>query len=188
MGAVDRDPVLDVPDAAAWARWLAVEHARHGGVWLKLAKGGGARGLLTYSEALDEALCWGWIDGQKRSLDATHWLQRFTPRRARSGWSMVNIGRVEALEAAGRMREAGAREVAAAKDDGRWARAYPPQSKAEVPDDLAQALGAVEGASARFAALSASARFSVIYSVVTAVRPETRARRVAAAVAKLAGG
>jgi hypothetical protein len=132
----DLDPVLSFPSPAAWADWLAREHARSSGVWLKVARKESGAGGVGYQEALDVALPYGWIDGRKRRLDDRHWLQRFTPRGPRSGWSKVNRERVERLIEAGEMRPAGLREVERAKADGRWQAAYDPPSRAAVPEDL----------------------------------------------------
>lgn len=155
---------------------------------MRIAKVGGANTTVSYSDALDVALCFGWIDGQKRPGPPGFWLQRWTPRRARSGWSKVNVGRVEALEAAGRMRPAGREEVARAKADGRWDAAYSSQGTAVVPDDLAAALDARPGAAEFFAGLSSANRYAVLYRVETAKRPDTRARRIEALADMLAEG
>src|SRR6202789_2285342 len=134
------------PDPAAWEKLLATEHAASSGLWLKLAKKGCPDPTVSYAEALDIALCFGWIDGQKRPLDDDYWLQRFTPRKPRGKWSKINRGKAEALIAAGRMGPTGLREVESAQADGRWDPAYDGQSTATVPDDLGQALDADEEA------------------------------------------
>jgi len=158
-------------------------------VWLVLAKKGTTEPTsLTYAQALDEALCEGWIDGQKRSRDAATFVQRFTPRRRASVWSKRNVGIAGQLIAAGRMRPAGLSEIERAKADGRWAAAYSGQANATVPDDLAAALAANPEASAMFATLNGANRFAVLFRVETAKRPETRARRVEQLVAMLARG
>jgi uncharacterized protein YdeI (YjbR/CyaY-like superfamily) len=158
-------------------------------VWLVLAKKGTTEPTsLTYAQALDEALCEGWIDGQKRSRDAATFVQRFTPRRRASVWSKRNVGIAGQLIAAGRMRPAGLSEIERAKADGRWAAAYSGQANATVPDDLAAALAANPEASAMFATLNGAHRFAVLFRVETAKRPETRARRVEQLVAMLARG
>jgi uncharacterized protein YdeI (YjbR/CyaY-like superfamily) len=164
-----------VPDCEAW---FAEHHADHRGFWLKIGKAGAAE-TVTYAEALDVALCHGWIDGQKRGYDETHWLQRFTPRRPRSKWSQVNRDKAEALIEAGRMRPAGQAQVDAAKTDGRWAAAYAGQKNASVPDDLAAALAADPRAKAFFEALSGANRYAILYRVNDAKRPQTRAARIA---------
>jgi len=141
---------LLVPDAATWRAWLLEHHASSPGVWLVLHKKGGATTALTYELALQEALCFGWIDGQSRSRDAESSLQRMTPRRPRSAWSVRNVERVARLELAGRMHDAGRAQVRAAQDDGRWQRAYAGQADAVVPQDLAAALSADPAAQAWF--------------------------------------
>src|SRR6185437_11326939 len=134
-------PVLAFRKAADWAAWLK-EHHTSAGLWLKIAKKDAGAASVTYPEAVEQALAWGWIDGQKKPLDAGSWLQKFTPRTARSPWSKINCAKAEALVAAGKMKAPGLREVERAKADGRWGQAYAPQSKAEVPADLAKALAA----------------------------------------------
>lgn len=180
---------LVVADAAAWRAWLD-DHEDEGdsvGVWLVLAKKGTTTPTsLTYAQALDEALCSGWIDGRKGALDSATFRQHFTPRRARSIWSQRNVEHVARLEGEGRMRARGFAEVDRARADGRWDRAYAGSASIEMPADLIAALDAAPGASAAFAALSASARYSVLHPIVTAVRPATRASRIAAHVARLA--
>ena len=178
-------PMLTCPNPAAWEKWLAAEHAGASGLWLKLAKKGCPHTTVSYAEALDIALCFGWIDGQKRPLDDDYWLQRFTPRKPRGKWSKINRGKAEALIAAGRMRPAGLREVEAAKADGRWDAAYEGQSTATVPDDLRQALDADADAAAFFATLDRGNRYAILYRVQEAKKPETRAARIAKFVAML---
>ena len=179
---------LCVADTAAWRAWLEALEESSDGVWLVLAKKGVTDPTsLTYAEALDEALCSGWIDGQKRSRDHATFLQRFTPRRARSMWSARNTEHIARLEAEGRMRERGRNEVAKVRADGRWDRAYAGSADAVVPDDLAAALAADPELGARFEALSRAQRFSVLSSLMTAAAPETRARRLAKALAGLKG-
>jgi uncharacterized protein YdeI (YjbR/CyaY-like superfamily) len=182
----DRKPILAFPSAAAWEQWLAEHHDAPDGIWLKIAKKGSGIPSVTYAEAVDAALCYGWIDAQKDSLDDDHWLQRFTPRKRASKWSRINTQRAEALIAQGRMRPAGLREVERAKADGRWEAAYHSQSTATVPDDLAAALAANERAGAFFATLNSANRYAILYRIADAKRPQTRARRIAALVAMLA--
>ena len=172
---------------AAWAAWLA-EHGAStpDGLWLQLAKKGTPG--LTYAQALDEALRQGWIDGQSRPLDDDHYLNRFTPRRARSKWSQRNVKLAEAMIAEGRMLPAGLAEVERAKTDGRWDAAYPGQATATVPPDLQAALDADSAAAAFFAGLSATNRYAILFRVHEAKRPETRARRIAKFVAMCAAG
>ena len=175
--------------AAAFEDWLEHEHARSDGIWLEIAKKDNPVPSITYLEAVEVALCFGWIDGQlKRGPEDGWYQQRFTPRRARSRWSQINVGRAEALIAAGRMRPAGLAEVERAKADGRWADAYAPPSKMEVPDDLRAALDAAPAAAATFATLTRSQRYSILWRIHDAKRPETRARRIAKFVATLERG
>jgi uncharacterized protein YdeI (YjbR/CyaY-like superfamily) len=182
-------PELVVADAAAWRDWLAEHHQEQLGVWLVLAKKGTTEPTsLTYAQALQEALCQGWIDGQARPGDDSTYFQRFTPRRARSPWSKRNVGFVAELEAAGRMQPAGRAEVARAKADGRWDAAYGGSANIEVPDDLAAALAASPKATANFELLTKTNRYAILYRVQDAKRPETRARRIAQFVAMLERG
>jgi uncharacterized protein YdeI (YjbR/CyaY-like superfamily) len=181
-------PVLRFPTERAFEKWLSTEHRRSSGVWLKLAKKGCPEPSVTYAEALDVALCFGWIDGQKRPLDELYWLQRFTPRTARSKWSKINCGKVEVLVTAGRMRPAGLREVELAKADGRWEAAYAGQSSATIPDDLQRALDANKKAAAFFATLDSGNRYAILYRVQEAKRPETRARRIEKFIEMLENG
>ena len=182
-------PELVVEDAAAWRHWLAANHGSSMGVWLVLANKGTLEPTsLRYDEALEEALCHGWIDGQVKRRDGATHVQRFTPRRARSAWSKRNVGIVERLLAEGRMRPAGLAQVEGAKADGRWDVAYAGQASIEVPDDLAAALAARPKARAMFETLSKQNRYAVLYRITTAVRPETRARRIEQFVAMLARG
>lgn len=188
MTAVPDDlPVLPFADADAWEAWL-VANADAKGVWLKIAKKDSGHASVTYAEALDVALCHGWIDGQKRGFDEAWFLQRFTPRRAKSLWSKINVGHVERLVAAGRMRAGGLREVEAAKADGRWDAAYDGGRSMEVPPELAQALAKNRKAKAFFDTLNAANRYAVCWRVQTAKKPETKAKRVDTLVAMLARG
>jgi uncharacterized protein YdeI (YjbR/CyaY-like superfamily) len=182
-------PELIVPDAAAWRAWLAEHHADQAGVWLVLAKKGTEKPTrLTYDEALDEALCHGWIDGQARRRDEATYRQRFTPRRRRSAWSKRNTGIVERLRAEGRMHPAGRAEVERAKADGRWDAAYAGPASIEVPPDLAEALAAEPKAQAMFETLNSQNRYAVLYRIATAKRADTRARRIEQFVAMLVRG
>ena len=175
------DQSADIPalfkNAKAFETWLAQHHAASPGLWLKIAKRDAGEASVTYLEAVEIALCWGWIDGQKRGLDERHFLQRFTPRRARSVWSKANVDKVAALIEAGRMQAPGLAQVEAAKADGRWARAYDGARTAVVPEDLAAALGAAPEAKAFFSTLNAANRYAVLWRIQTAVKAETRARR-----------
>lgn len=180
-------PILAFDDGDAWEAWL-VAHADAKGLWLKIAKKDAGVVTVTYAEALDVALCHGWIDGQKRSCDARYFLQRFTPRRAKSLWSKINIGHVERLTIAGRMRAGGQREIDAAKADGRWDAAYDGARNMETPPELVAALAKNRKAKAFFDTLSATNRYAVCWRVQTAKKPETKAKRVEALVAMLARG
>lgn len=179
-------PELLLPDAAAWRAWLSAHHDASRGVWLVLHKRGGSVTTLTYAQALDESLCFGWIDGQGRSRDSESSLQRMTPRTRRSGWSARNVGHVARLESEGRMTPAGRAAVDAAKADGRWDRAYAGPATAVVPDDLVAAVAANREAQRMFDVLTSSNRFALIHRTMSAVRPETRARRIAQLVEMLA--
>ena len=182
-------PELIVRDAAAWRAWLAEHHADPTGVWLVLAKKGTEKPTsLTYDQALEEALCHGWIDGQARRRDEATYRQRFTPRRRRSAWSKRNTGIAERLRAEGRMHPAGHAEVERAKADGRWDAAYAGSASIEVPPDLAEALAAEPKAQAMFETLNSQNRYAVLYRIATAKRPDTRARRIGQFVAMLARG
>jgi uncharacterized protein YdeI (YjbR/CyaY-like superfamily) len=182
------DPVIAFPSKADFEAWLEREHDRAGGVWLKIAKKGAGIDTVSYAEAIEVALCFGWIDGQKGKLDDTYWLQRFTPRRSRSPWSEINRTKAMTLIEAGAMRPAGLDEVRRAQADGRWEKAYAGQRTAEVPADLQAALEAEPTARAFFATLNAANRYAIIYRVNDAKKPETRARRIAKFVAMLAAG
>ena len=181
-------PVLHVPDAAAWRAWLAENHATSTGVWLVQRKKSGQVPAPRREEALDEALCFGWIDGQARRRDDDTSLQRWTPRRRRSPWSARNVGIVARLEAEGRMTDAGRAEVERAKADGRWDAAYGGQADAELPADLLMAIAENPEAQAWFGVLTGANRFALYFRVTQAKRPETRARRIADIVDKLARG
>jgi uncharacterized protein YdeI (YjbR/CyaY-like superfamily) len=183
----DSAPTL-FQSAKAFEAWLKKNHAACDGLWLQIAKRGANEPSVTYPEAVEIALCWGWIDGQKKSLDAQHFLQRFTPRRARSIWSKVNVDKAEALMAAGRMQAPGLAQMEAAKADGRWARAYDGARTSTVPEDLLAALEAEPGAKAFFVRLNASNRYAVLWRIQTAVKAQTRARRIAQLVEMLARG
>jgi uncharacterized protein YdeI (YjbR/CyaY-like superfamily) len=174
--------------AKAFDAWLKKHHATSDGLWLKIAKKGAGEPSVTYPEAVEIALCWGWIDGQKKGLDDQHFLQRFTPRRARSIWSKINVDKVAVLTEAGRIQPAGQAQIDAAKNDGRWGKAYDSARTSSVPGDLQAALEASPKAKAFFATISASNRYAVLWRVQTAVKPETRARRIAKLVEMLGNG
>ena len=182
-------PELIVSDAQAWQGWLREHHDQTSGVWLVLAKKGTTTPtVLTYDQALEEALCHGWIDGQAKRRDDATYGQRFTPRRARSPWSQRNVGRVARLRAEGRMHPAGVAEIERAQADGRWAAAYAGQAATDVPVDLAAALANAPRAQAMFAMLTAQNRYAILHRVA-AIRPDaTRSRRIEQFVAMLARG
>jgi uncharacterized protein YdeI (YjbR/CyaY-like superfamily) len=183
----DRGP-FHVQDAAAWEAWLEGHAALSPGVWLAIPKKGSGRTSPSYAEALDIALCFGWIDGQKASLDSSFFLQRFTPRGPRSTWSERNREHVARLTAEGRMRPAGLAEVERAKADGRWGAAYAGQATAEAPEDLRAALEADPAAAARFAELDRTNRYAILFRIGAVKRAETRARKIEEYVAMLARG
>jgi uncharacterized protein YdeI (YjbR/CyaY-like superfamily) len=184
----DGRPVLAFASQEEWEGWLAGNHSESDGVWLRFAKKGAGVTSVGYAEALDVALCFGWIDSQTASLDERFYLQRFTPRGRRSKWSQVNREHVARLAAEGRMQPAGLAQVAAAQADGRWDAAYEPPSRATVPDDLQRELDARPRAAEAFAGLSSQNRYAILYRVQDAKRPETRARRIAQFVEMLERG
>ncbi|HEY1158235.1 MAG TPA: YdeI/OmpD-associated family protein, partial [Arthrobacter sp.] len=179
---------LLVPDAAAWRAWLEENHATSPGVWLILHKKGGTVTSLDYPAALDEALCFGWIDGQLRRRDEESSFQRMTPRRPRSLWSARNVGHIARLEVAGKMTDAGRAAVAAAMADGRWDAAYSGPADAEVPADLAAAIAANPAAQAMFEVLTKTNLFALVYRTNSAKQAATRERRIAGIVDMLARG
>ncbi|HEX5468131.1 MAG TPA: YdeI/OmpD-associated family protein [Gaiellaceae bacterium] len=181
-------PVVFFATAGELEAWLDERHDEVDGIWLKLAKKGSGIESVSYLEAVESALCFGWIDGQARGLDEQHYMQRFTPRRARSKWSKRNRGKAERLIAEGRMRPAGLAEVERARADGRWDDAYDSAATATVPDDFRVALDAEPEARAFFDTLSSSKRYSFLYRIADAKRPETRAKRIAEYVALLREG
>lgn len=171
-------PELQFEARERWAAWLEAHHETSPGVWLRIAKKGSEQTTVSHAEALAVALCYGWIDGQKRGLDDTAWLQKFTPRGPRSVWSKINRRKAEALIESGEMRPSGAREVERAKADGRWAAAYDSASTAAVPDDLQAELDTHPEAGAFFATLDSANRYAIIWRLQTARKAETRARRL----------
>ena len=188
MDAVDL-PELLVGDAGEWRRWLRAQHADSPGVWLVLAKKSMVDPTaISYDEALDEAICFGWIDGQLGRRDDATFRRRFTPRKARSPWSRRNAAIAERLIATGRMHRSGEDEVRQAKEDGRWDAAYAGQATMEVPEDLAGALRADPRAQAMFETLTSANRYAILYRIGTAKKPETRARRIDQFVEMLARG
>ena len=170
----------------SWETWLRRNHQSSAGLWLLLAKKGASRKSVSYLEALECALCFGWIDGQKKALDDDFWLQRFTPRRSRSIWSKINRTRALTLIEQGRMEAAGLVEIERAKSDGRWDEAYEPSSTANVPPDLEAALDGNAEAKAFFATLDRANRYAVLWRLQTATRAQTRAKRIAKFVEMLA--
>jgi uncharacterized protein YdeI (YjbR/CyaY-like superfamily) len=184
----DELPILAFATPAAWQEWLAAEHATAPGVWLKLAKRASGNASVSYAEALDVALCFGWIDSRREALDEQYFLQRYTPRQPRGRWSRINREKVERLTAEGRMRASGLAEVDRAKADGRWDAAYEPARTATVPPDLAAALAQDERARRRYESLGRTDRYLVILRLQTARTPEARAARLRRMVATLAAG
>ncbi|MGW1280659.1 YdeI/OmpD-associated family protein [Streptomyces tsukubensis] len=170
--------IIAFPDAAAFESWLAEHHGRHEGVWIKVAKKKSGIPTVTEDELVDIGLCYGWVSGQRRSLDEQYYLQKYVPRRPRSLWSQVNVDKVAALTAAGRMREPGLAEVRRAQEDGRWAAAYASQRTATVPPDLAAALEADPGAGKAFEALDRTGRYQLILPLLQALTPEARQLRL----------
>jgi len=185
---VDGLEVIAFESPGEFEEWLAKHHDSSPGIWLKLRKKAPGVVALTYAQALECALCFGWIDGQKAALDDSFWLQRFTPRKARSKWSKINRDKVAALTEQGRMRPQGLAEVERAQADGRWEAAYDSASSATVPEDLAEALAANPAAADFFATLDGTNRYAVLYRIHDAKRPETRAKRIATFVTMLAEG
>jgi uncharacterized protein YdeI (YjbR/CyaY-like superfamily) len=181
-------PVEEFASANAWARWLARNHATSPGLWLKIAKKGTGTTTVDITDAIEIALCYGWIDGLRHKHDDVYFRQRFTPRKPRSRWSQINRDRAEALIAAGRMQPAGQAEVDAAKADGRWDAAYAGSRTMEVPDDLTRALRRNTKARRAFEALDSRNRFAILYRIHDAKRAETRARRIEQFVTMLEEG
>ena len=177
---------LEFTDGAAWESWLEAHHSSETEAWLRIGKKNASIGLVSIGDALDGALCFGWIDGHRRGLDDVSFLQRYSPRRKRSSWSQVNVAKVEALIAADRMRPPGLADVSWAQTDGRWQAAYESQRTAETPTDLAAALAADPVAAAVFEGLGKTERYAVILPLLKARSPESRAKLVAQSVAKLA--
>ncbi|HEU0248662.1 MAG TPA: YdeI/OmpD-associated family protein [Gaiellaceae bacterium] len=184
----DGRPILAFASQAEWEAWLDAEHRASDGVWIKFAKKGSGVGTVVYAEALDVALCYGWIDSQVKSLDERFYLQKFTPRRARSKWSQVNRAKIEELTKRGRMKPAGLEQVELARADGRWDAAYASPVNVEMPDDLQAALDASPKAAEFWAGLNKSNRFAILYQLQDAKKPETRARRLEKFVGMLERG
>ncbi len=172
-------PVLHLPDCDAWESWLKANHTSSRGLWLRLAKKNASVTSVSYAEALEEAIRYGWIDGQRLARDEHSYLQRFTPRRPRSRWSQINRTKALALIEEGRMTTAGLAEVRAAQEDGRWERAYEPQSRATVPADFQLELDRNPAAKEFFETLRGARRYAFLYRLHETTRPETRAKRIA---------
>jgi uncharacterized protein YdeI (YjbR/CyaY-like superfamily) len=180
--------ILSFKSPREFRAWLAKNHGQSSGIMLRIYKKGSAATSLTYSEALDQALCYGWIDGQKQPGDGESWLQKFTPRRPNSGWSKNNTQRVQRLVESGDMTSAGLKEIKAAKGDGRWKSAYASFSKATIPDDFLQALAKSKKAKALFETLNKTNLYSIVYRLQTAKTHETRNRRIKTIIAMLSRG
>ena len=171
-------PVRLFKDDAAWEAWLAKQHARSVGLWLRIAKAASSTKTVSYAEALEVALCYGWIDGQKKTFDEATWLQKFTPRGKRSMWSKINLEKAERLIESGRMQSAGLEAVDRAKANGQWNSAYDSHRTSAVPDDLQRALDARPKAKAFFATLNSANRYAILFRIQTAKRAETRAKKI----------
>lgn len=174
--------------SSEFRKWLAANHRQSDGIWLRILKKESGEPSVTYAEALQEALCFGWIDGQKQRHDDSSWLQRFTRRRPKSGWSKINTQHAERLMRAGRMKPAGQTEIDAAKKDGRWTAAYDSPSKAIYPEDFLAALRRDRKAKAFFESLNKANRYAIAYRLQTAKKPETKQRRMEMILAMLARG
>lgn len=188
MENVKDTPVKSFATAKEWSEWLAKHHDTSGGVWLQIFKKGSGKETVTYDEALDEALCFGWIDGQKRGYDETSWLQKFTPRRPKSLWSKRNREHVARLIEEKRMKPAGLKQVEAAKKDGRWDQAYDSPKKMEVPADFLKELKKDKRAYEFFKTLNKANTYAIAWRLQTAKKPETREKRMKAILAMLARG
>lgn len=188
MAGSDDAPILPFASRAEWEAWLEEHHGSEDAVWVKFAKKASGLPTVTYDEAVEVALCFGWIDGLVRRLDDDFYLQRFTPRRKRSKWSQVNRDKALALIERGEMRQAGLAEVERAQGDGRWDAAYGSQTTMEVPDDLRAALAATPGAAEAFEGMRRQDRYAALFGIHDAKRPETRARRIAKLVESLVPG
>ncbi|RDV00897.1 YdeI/OmpD-associated family protein [Trinickia dinghuensis] len=182
------EPRLTFLDQKEWENWLTQNGGTSTGIWLRLAKKGAGRPTLTYGQAVESALCHGWIDGQKQTENEEYWLQRFTRRSAKSIWSALNKDRAEALIAAGRMLPSGMREIEKAKEDGRWEAAYTSPSNSVVPDDLQAALDANPKASEFFATLNGRNRYAILFRIQNAKKPETRVRKIEEFIGMLSRG
>lgn len=171
-------PTLPFESKKKWADWLVRQHDKSAGVWLKIAKKDSGIPTITYEEALDVALCYGWIDGQKKGFDEEYWLQKFTPRGAKSIWSKINTEKAERLIASGEMKPAGLKAIDRARQDGRWDAAYASQKKISVPEDFQNALDQNRKAKEFFATLNSVNRYAILFRIHNAKKPETRAKRI----------
>jgi len=188
MSQKDELPILPFSSASEWEAWLAKEHATSKGIWLKFAKQGTGIPTVTKAEAIEGALCYGWIDGQLDKFDDKHWLTRFTPRKSKSRWSEVNTKTVAELQAQGRIKPAGQKEIDQAKADGRWEAAYASQTTIEVPQDLEEALRENPQAEEFFKELDSRNRYAILYRLHNTRRPDARSARLATYVDMLARG
>ena len=170
--------IISFANKKKWTDWLAKQHDESAGVWLKLAKKDAGIPSITYEEALDVALCYGWIDGQKKGFDDKYWLQKFTPRGPKSIWSKINTEKAERLIANGEMKTAGHKAIEAAKQDGRWGAAYASQKNISIPEDLQAALDKNEKAKSFFATLNSVNRYAILFRIQTAKKAETRTKRI----------
>ncbi len=186
--AADGLQILELRAQKDWRKWLDKNYGQTDGVWLKFAKKASGITTVNYSEALEEALCYGWIDSQSKTFDDKYYLQKFSPRRARSVWSKINVGKAEALIAEGRMQPPGLVQVEAAKADGRWQAAYDSPASAEMPDDFVSALAKNKKAKEFYETLSRSNKYAIIWRLQQAKRPETRARNIDKFISMLADG
>ena len=183
-----RDLTLTFANQSEWESWLKLNEGAAAGVWLRLAKKAADQPTVSYAEAVESALCHGWIDGKKQAEGEHYWLQRFTPRTTKSIWSKINKAKAEALISAGRMQLAGMRQIDRAKQDGRWDAAYSSASTSTVPDDLQKALDANKKAKAFFAMLNGQNRYAVLFRIQNVKKAETRAKKIAQFVEMLANG
>ena len=181
------DTPIDFPDSASWEKWLSRHHTRDGGAWLLIAKKGSGLASITITEALDVALCYGWIDSHRKSFDDKHYLQRYSLRTSKSPWSRINVDKAEALIASGRMQVPGRAEIQKAKADGRWAAAYESQKTAGIPPDFTAALKKNVKAKRAFDALDKSGQYAVVLPILKATTPAARAVRVQKGIEKLSG-
>lgn len=181
-------PILPFASKKRWGDWLARQHDKSTGMWLKIAKKDSGISSVTYDEALDVALCYGWIDGQKKGFDDKYWLQKFTPRGPKSIWSKINTEKVEKLIASGEIKPAGLKAIEAAKQDGRWDAAYASQKNITVPEDFQAALNKNKKAKTFFSTLKSAERYSFLFRIHHAKKPETRAKRIQEFVEMLGRG